>query len=325
RSYLANNLVGDFAEFLNLVSVVGERGAIPRFAGLPENWIVANPQFSGADYVSNFANSTYHSLQVKGEKRFAAGWSLDSNYTWSRALGEDEGDSQSLLNSYRNGRDRHIDKRLLTFHRTHVLRNSGIWELPVGPGKMLLSGSQGILARAVENWQIGGIFNVFSGVPMGLTSTVTSFNQFIDNTATQVGALPGDTGSVKKTSNGVVYFDGLKQVNDPAILGLTPLQLLNQRSQLKAIVNSQGFLVAQNPSPGTLGTYSQTHLEGPGLFRFDVNVIRRIKYKESKEIQIRADAVNVLNSPIFGNPDTDINSTTFGRIFSSGGNRVVVL
>ena len=61
---LANNEVGTFADFLNRVSVGGERGALLRFGGLPENFIVVNPQFAGADFVGNFSNSTYHSLQI---------------------------------------------------------------------------------------------------------------------------------------------------------------------------------------------------------------------------------------------------------------------
>ena len=161
RGFLANNNVGEFAGGLNTFSVAGERGFLLRWAGLPENWIVVNPQFGGANFTGNFANSTYHSLQLNANKRYSSGWTLLSNYTWSRALGEEEGDSQQLLNSYRNGRDRRIDKRLLGFHRTHVIRNSGTWELPSGAGRRFLSGNQGILEHLVVGWQIGGIFNLF--------------------------------------------------------------------------------------------------------------------------------------------------------------------
>src|SRR5205814_5760998 len=120
-----NNDVGSFANFLNQVSVGGDRGALPRLAGLPENWIVVNPQFANAEFTGNLANSTYHALQLNLYKRFAKGWTLLSNYTWSRALGEEVGEKdsetlggQALLRSYRNARNSHIDKRLLDLHRT---------------------------------------------------------------------------------------------------------------------------------------------------------------------------------------------------------------
>ena len=324
RGFLANNNVGSFANFVNTFDVLG-RGGFLRFAGLPENWIVVNPQFAAANFTGNFANSTYHSLQLNANRRFSSGWTLLSNYTWSRTLGEEEGSTQDLQNSYRNGRNRHIDKRLLGFHRTHVFRNSGTWELPFGPNRKFLSKSDRALAHIVEGWQIGGIFNLFSGAPIGLSSSVTSFNQFSDNTATIVGPLPKNTGHVTRTDNGVVYFDRLKQVADPAIANLTLSQLLRTRSSLKAIADSSGRIIAVNPAPGALGALSQTYLEGPGSFRLDANLIKRIPLREGKEILFRGDAINLLNSPQFGNPNTDINSTSFGRITDAIGSRIVVL
>ena len=314
RSYLANNNVGSLASYLNTVSVFGERGGLLRISDLPENWVVVNPQFGGAFYVGNFSNSTYHSLQIESKKRLSKGLMMENNYTWSRTMGDEEGSSQDLVNSYRNGRDRRIDKRLLGFHRTHVFRNSGTWELPFGPNRYFLNSTPTIVDRLIEGWQIGGIFNVFSGAPTSLYAQVSSFNQHFDNTATLVGSLPNSTGRVKKTDNGVVYFDDLKQVPDPVIANLTELQLLNTRSTLKAVTDSSGRLVAVNPSPGALGSLSQTYLEGPGAFRLDVNLQKKIPLREGREFIVRADAFNVLNTPVFGGPNPDINSTTFGRI-----------
>ena len=325
REYLANNDVGAFANFVNQVSVGGDRGALPRLAGLPENWIVVNPQFASAEFTGNLANSTYHALQLNLNKRFAKGWTLLSNYTWSRALGEEDGTDQQLLNSYRNSRNRHLDKRVMDFHRTHVFRNSGTWELPFGPNGRFFKQSHPVVARLVEGWQIGGIFNWFSGEPISLSSQVTSFNQFIDNTATLVGVLPKSTGSVKRVSDGVVYFSDLKQVADPAIAGLTTQQGLNTASSLKAITNSSGQTIAVNPAPGTLGSLSQAYLEGPSVFRFDTNLIKHIRIRENKELQVRGDFINVLNTPQFHSPNTDINSPNFGRITQTDDARIIVL
>ena len=160
---------------------------------------------------------------------------------------------------------------------------------------------------------------------MGFGAPVTSYNQFNDNTPTQVGAIPKDIGRVKRTKDGVVYFDGLKQVDDPTIVTLTNLQALNQISRLKAITDSSGKMIMVNPTPGFLGSMSQTILEGPGTFVLNMNLIKRIRFPESRELMLRADAVNLLNRPIFGFPDTNINSTTFGRITTATGSRVVLL
>ena len=166
---------------------------------------------------------------------------------------------------------------------------------------------------------------MFSGQPIGLSTQVTSFNQYVDNTPTLVGVLPKNTGGVKRVADGVIYFGDLKQTADPAIANLTSLQSLRAASTLKAITDASGKIIAVNPEPGTLGSLSQTYMEGPGAFRLDANVIKRVRVRENKELLIRGDFINLLNSPQFDNPNTDINSIDFGRITTAGGERIIVL
>ena len=63
------------------------------------------------------------------------------------------------------------------------------------------------------------------------------------------------------------------------------------------------------------------YLEGPGLVRFDVNLVKRIRISEGTEFEFRADAIDVLNRTNFANPDNNINSTTFGRITEASGGK----
>jgi len=325
RAFLAFNSAGAFAEYLNSTAdFTGVPGGLVRRAGLPENFIVANPQFGEAVLTGNLANSTYHSFQVEVEKRFSKGWTLQSNYTWSKALGEEEGDSQDLQNSYRNGRDRHADKRILGFNRSHIARTNGTVELPFGPGRRFLGNSAGKLASLTEHWQIGTIFNLFSGPPLGFDSGVQSLNQFADNTPTLVGPLPAK-GHVQRGSNGATFFAGLKTVPDPAIQSLTNAQGLAESSKLQAIANGSGNLIMVNPTPGRLGNLAPYVMEGPGTIQLDANVLKRFEIREGRTVEIRADFLDVLNKPQFASPNTDINSTDFGRITSAVGNRVIVL
>jgi hypothetical protein len=43
-------------------------------------------------------------------------------------------------------------------------------------------------------------------------------------------------------------------------------------------------------------------------------LVKRVRINETKEFEIRLDAINVLNHPNFGNPTVDINSVNFGVI-----------
>jgi hypothetical protein len=328
RDFFANNHVGGFAEYLNNTNFANNtRGDLLRRANLPENLIVGNPQFSQARIAANLANSTYHAMQIELNKRFSSGWTLQSSYTWSRTIGETAGNSNPLIDLfYRNGRNRQLDKRLLPFHRTHSFKTNGTLEFPIGPGKRFLNNSSGLLSRLIERWQFGSILNLVSGQPISFTTLTRSFNQYANNAnASLVALLPKSFGRVDYDAVGVAYFKGLGITRDPATAALTTQQNLNQGSSMQAIIDSSGQLIAVNASPGRIGSMSND-LEGPGQVRFDVNLVKRIRIGEGKEFEIRIDAIDVLNRPAFDNPDTNINSTNFGRITTTnGGNRIIVL
>jgi hypothetical protein len=77
-----------------------------------------------------------------------------------------------------------------------------------------------------------------------------------------------------------------------------------------------------NPAAGKVGTMGPYWIEGPGQFGLNANLLKRIRISETKEFEVRLDAINVLNHPNFGNPSTDINSVNFGVIgLPTTGNR----
>ncbi len=326
RDFFAFNNPGSFANYLNTTNnFVTNRGDLLRRAGLPENFIVANPQFASARLTSNLASSSYHSFQLDFTKRFSNNWTWQSNYTFSKALGEEEGAGQEIIDSYRTLRNLRLDKRRMSFDVRHIWRNSGTFQLPIGPGGKFLTSSNGVLSRLFERWQIGAIYNVFSGSPLTIAANRGSFNQFTDTTPNLVGAFSPGTGSVAVGADAVRYFGNLTQIADPSIARITTLQGLQARSTLRAIADASGNPLLVNPLPGQLGSLAPAYIEGPGTFRLDLNVLKRVKIKENLDFQFTANFIDALNTPQWGNPNTDINSVNFGRITGAGGARVIVL
>ena len=334
QAFLANNNVGGFANFLNTSTLAGTPGQLLRRAGLPENAVVANPQVASAYFITNLSNSIYHSLQVEVMKRFSHGYTFQGNYTLSKAMGDEEGDEVGVRGTFRTLRDRSLDRRVLSFSRKHVVRMNGIYELPFGKNKRFGGGASGLVNRIVGGWQMGGLTTISSGAPITITANNT-FNYLqaqgagasvAANTAVSLAALPANLGAVQRTGNGVVFFSGLKQVIDPFVASIaTPA--IRAQSTMLAIADASGRIILANPAPGQLGTLSQNFFRGPGFFRLDLNVIKRIRVTETTDISLRADAVNATNTPAFAEPVTDINSTAFGRIASTlaGSNRVIVV
>jgi hypothetical protein len=119
------------------------------------------PEFSGITYIQNAANSNYHSMQVRLEKRYSSGLTFLGAYTWSKALG----DASTLNeNAIRNPRCNPCEKGRLNFDTRHRFVGSYNYELPFGPGKRFLSsGAAGML---FGGWVLSGITTFQTGFPL---------------------------------------------------------------------------------------------------------------------------------------------------------------
>ena len=113
------------------------------------------------------------------------------------------------------------------------------------------------------------------------------------------------------------YFseDGFRPVGDPGCNIVTTLQNLRSQCTNNALQDANGNIILQHAAPGTLGTLGDRWIEGPGSFRFDLGASKTVKIDETKSVQIRIDARNVLNHPILGNPSLNVNqNNSFGQI-----------
>jgi hypothetical protein len=323
RTFLANGNVGQFASALNTsTTVTGVAGGLFTKNGFPENYIVANPQYQAVIMGNNPGSSTYHSLNVQVTKRLSHGFTNQFAYTWSRALGESDGDGAT---EYQDPRNRHQNHSLLGFNRTHDFRSNGTLELPFGPGRKFMTNG-GILARIVERWQLGGIWHWSSGAPITITASnaETTYSPIpatvnlgrTPNTPNIIGDFGKDSGKITYTASGANYFGNLVQVADPFTGTITTQQTLNQAFSNKAIKDANGNYILVNPAPGTVGTLGRTWLEGPTHANFDVNLVKRVRVGEKKELEIRMDVVNVMNNPAwsFVTGGTDINNVNFGKL-----------
>jgi hypothetical protein len=75
--------------------------------------------------------------------------------------------------------------------------------------------------------------------------------------------------------------------------------------------------------PGTYGDAGRGSLVGPGGFNMDIAAMRHIMTSESSYFELRAEAFNVLNHPVFQNPGTTLSSQNFGRILSANDPRIL--
>jgi hypothetical protein len=76
-----------------------------------------------------------------------------------------------------------------------------------------------------------------------------------------------------------------------------------------------------------LGPLSPSSYRGLGSFTFNAQLSKAVTLNQEHNVtlRLRADALNLLNHPIWGNPNLNIDSTSFGQITAASGNRTVVL
>jgi len=101
-------------------------------------------------------------------------------------------------------------------------------------------------------------------------------------------------------------------------------------NQVLPNVYAGGFLNYLNPAAfaqpalGTLGNMGTYDVFGPGMFEVDAGLSRVFPIVERTRLEIRAEAFNLPNFFLRGNPGTSLNSTsTFGQITSALNPRVV--
>jgi Carboxypeptidase regulatory-like domain/TonB dependent receptor-like, beta-barrel len=76
------------------------------------------------------------------------------------------------------------------------------------------------------------------------------------------------------------------------------------------------------PPPGTFGNLRRNALRGPGYWRTDASLFKKVQVLSDHEVEFRAEAVNLFNHVNLGNPDSEIgvpgnNNPNAGRITST--------
>jgi len=329
-------------------------GAALRLNKFPDNFVVTNPQFSTVTYYTNWGYNNYHSFQAQVTVRPIHGMSGTATYSWSKNLG---------LGALADPTNRAVNYTNVGGNPGQEFRTNGTFELPIGPNKLLMGGSSGWLARAVERWQLGVIYNLSSGAPTSITATSMTYGNGLPDVRHYV-----DFNDLKSqswnTQNGNFlegrYFtqDGtFVRVPDPQCLTVTTQQSLSLvpatgtlRCTLTALAmvvpagtpdsgpassygaaNINGVpdnrniqILLQHPQPGMKGNLGNNTLLGLGTFRFDGNLSKTFRVSESKSVTVRFDAQNVLNHPQPSAPNLNIDSANpFGQMASKSGNRTM--
>jgi hypothetical protein len=307
--YLKNGRAGDFASDLAgsptyLCNLIGSASFSPcGFNGLnpghgyPINFFQANPYNAGkaTGYLTDPGFGDYHALQVDWRQRQWHGMQFDANYTWSHTLGVQPGDTWTgafRLFTMRNLRQSYGPT---LFDVRHVFHANGTYDLPFGKGKAMANRG-GVVDKVVGGWNIGTILTYQTGLPSQLiggfgTTNGPSFTPFGDALGDGGVVLNGITPSQLQSSVGVYAAPGHTYA-----FGFDP----TKRALLSA--NTTAGVTTGNP-----------YIYGPHEFFQDLAVTKTFRIRENLRFTFQSEFENVWNHPVWGSPNTNVLSTSFGQ------------
>ncbi|ACO33977.1 hypothetical protein ACP_0190 [Acidobacterium capsulatum ATCC 51196] len=256
----------------------------------------------GANYTGTinelnpFKFSRYDSLQTSFKYHFAGGSMLNVAYTWSKAMDyADNQDLGGLLIPY--APDYYKDYGPASFDRANNFELSGVMALPFGrDGRWA---KNGVAGQVLGGWFIDPIVSIMSGTPF----TVSAGGNLNANGSSQTADL------VKpfRLTHGKPPRTGTT-----CALGEASCEYFAPSSFAAPLINST--------SPAHFGNTNRDEFRGPGYFSMDVNLQRTFNVRKFASLVLQAEAMNLTNTPHFGNPNTTCpsNATVAGPIGGTG-------
>jgi hypothetical protein len=122
---------------------------------------VQNP-YAEVDYKTSGGDDSYNALQVSVVRSFRSGLTMNAQYTFGKSTGLSSGSNEARTSAQLDNFE--ADRGRNNFDVRHTFNASALYELPFGKGKAHEFGDVG--NAILGGWEIGGIYNARSGVPV---------------------------------------------------------------------------------------------------------------------------------------------------------------
>ncbi len=235
------------------------------------------PLWGPIRWLGSDGKSYFHSLQLRGERRFSRGFSFLTSYTWAHNIDQSYGTNESLpfsTNGAQNMDCWACERSDSGFDYRHRFVTSFLWNIPVGKE---LKGAPGFL---LKGWSFNGIVTYQSGFPF---------------TITQQGNRQNTGGAPQRPD----YVPG----QNPKLDKGTPDRWFNT-----AAFRFTDF---------KFGEVGRNTLRQPAMKTWDVGIFKEFPVREGHRFQLRFEAFNLFNTPQFRAPLSVLGNPGFGQITST--------
>jgi len=235
------------------------------------------PLWGGIRWLGSDGKSYFDSLQVRGERRFARGFSFLMSYTWAHNIDTAYGTNESLPftpGGVQNVNCWGCERSDSGFDYRHRFTTSFLWNIPAPKDWKSV---QGLL---LKNWSFNGVITYQSGFPFTVTQTGNRQN----------------TGSATQRPD---YVSG----QSPKLANPDPSRWFNtdafQFTNLK------------------FGEVGRNTMRQPAMKTWDVGLFKEFPISEKQRFQFRLESFNLFNTPQFSAPNAALGGPAFGQITST--------
>lgn len=169
-------------------------------------------------------------------------------------------------------------QRISNDGRPHRIIVTGIWELPFGKGKPLASAVNGIVEKMIGGWQLGSTYE-------------------------------WQPGPLVDWSNTRFYYG--KDFNEVADVAERSFDRWFNTANFETASTKGAAAFHRGVFPVRIDGIRRDH-----TLQWNANLAKNIRFRERVNLQMRLDALNLLNRSQMNSPSTDPFSTNFGRVVS---------
>ncbi len=256
-------------------------------------------RFNQVDFKTSGGTDHYDSLQTTLNRRFSRGLTIGSQWTWSHSIGDTGGSNEAQTAA--DPTNFALDRGNNAFDVRHNVNVSALYELPFGRGRSHGAGLSRFADTLIGGWEVGGIWNARTGLPIDLKITRNDI-VYANNATGQIVSSPVvQNGDVLTTPVINVPWGGaFRNQRRPDYIGGDPFLHTGDR---RYILNPAAFSV---PAPGRVGNLGRYALHGPGLTQFDLTLHKRFALSERFKLEYRAEVYNLFNRANFSNPPSTL-------------------
>jgi len=195
-----------------------------------------------------------------------------------------------------------IQRKIDNQDRTHIVTISGVYQLPVGRGRTFLPRANRIVDGAIGGWELSSLFIRESGQPWQQPGNSLGSGKVKPYIEKSTGYLRMAAPCVNKFVQGATPGNWTVQSQDALYAPFYSGACLQDRFQIV-------------PSYGATTNTVYSGIRNPSSIQFDASMAKNFALVEGAKLQVRVDAFNVLNHPVWSTgANNNLNDANFGVI-----------